>query len=103
MVMVRMIFILAVGMISGWGTKQEGHISYSETLQKATIQIISNPECQVQVDSQLVIEDTMVCIASFPNSTEPVDSCSGDEGGPLIIQENGETVLVGLISFGIGK
>ncbi|CAL8109399.1 unnamed protein product [Orchesella dallaii] len=90
-----------IATISGWGTKREEEIALQENLQKATVKIMDNLDCQQIVGHEIIVEESMVCIAAF-NSDEPVDSCTGDQGGPLIVEENGLAVLVGLISFGTG-
>jgi len=87
--------------MSGWGTKREEDMYFQENLQKAAVKIIPNIDCQQMIGHDLIVEESMLCIAS-PDSEESVDSCTGDQGGPLIMDDNGHSVLIGLISFGIG-
>ncbi len=96
--------LLEYGIITGWGTKREEEISLQEKLQKATVKLIhSNEECQRLIDGfNVTVEETVVCMTSPSQSNSHVDSCTGDQGGPLIFFENDAPVLAGLISYGIG-
>lgn len=100
---------LEYAVIAGWGTKHEEEISLSEKLQKSYVTLIgSNANCQRILDEHnsynqtVVVEDSMICIISPASSNPTTDSCMGDQGGSLMIYENGSPVLLGLISFGIG-
>lgn len=96
--------MLESGIITGWGTKREEEISLQEKLQKATVKLIhSNEECQSLTEGfNVTIEETVVCMTSPSQSNSSVDSCTGDQGGPLVFYENDVPVLAGLISYGIG-
>ena len=41
----------------------------------------------------------MIC-AGYQNGGQ--DSCQGDSGGPFVCLENGQPVVTGIVSFGIG-
>lgn len=90
------------GIISGWGTKLEEELALQDILHKVTVRLIKNTQdCQVAVGDDMIIENSMICVTS--PSDNPADSCTGDQGGPLTAaREDGEVVLIGLISFGIG-
>lgn len=96
--------LLESGIITGWGTKREEEISLQEKLQKATVKLIhSNEECRSLTEGfNVTIEETVVCMTSPSQSNSSVDSCTGDQGGPLVFYENDVPVLAGLISYGIG-
>ena len=46
-----------------------------------------------------MIHESQIC-AGFAQGG--VDSCSGDSGGPLFVEQDGQRTLVGVVSFGDG-
>uniref|UniRef100_A0A182Q608 Peptidase S1 domain-containing protein n=1 Tax=Anopheles farauti TaxID=69004 RepID=A0A182Q608_9DIPT len=78
--------------VSGWGLTQTGG-QVSQTLQYATLQVITNSECQ-KTFSPLIIRKSTLCA----RGDEKESPCNGDSGGPLVLAE--DKTLVGVVSFG---
>lgn len=84
--------------VAGWGAVQENDYWLPSYLQKVNVPLISQAQCNR--DYSDTITDRMIC-AGYPAGGK--DSCQGDSGGPLIVpNENGEPVLVGVVSWGKG-
>lgn len=86
------------GSIAGWGTLSYNSPVYPNSLQEAHIPILENASCP----TLHYFNDRSkgkFCAGPLEGGT---DSCYGDSGGPLIIQENGQWELLGIISYGIG-
>ncbi len=83
-------------LVSGWGTLQSGASSLPSALQWVGVPLITNQQCSSSYGG---ITSSMIC-AGLPEGGK--DSCQGDSGGPLVCNENGQAVLTGVVSFGIG-
>uniref|UniRef100_A0A182Q0G3 Peptidase S1 domain-containing protein n=1 Tax=Anopheles farauti TaxID=69004 RepID=A0A182Q0G3_9DIPT len=71
---------------------------YKEQLQRLEAQAISNDRCKELLstwDLQNFVYDSRVCIVT--NGTGSV--CTGNVGGPLVVVENGQPLLVGVMSY----
>ncbi|RLN50224.1 hypothetical protein BBJ29_010062, partial [Phytophthora kernoviae] len=81
----------------GWGSMVENG-TQAEELQRLNVELWSNDNCS----RTLNINNTMVCAGGI----EDEDACSGDTGGPLIIEsscgDDSKDVLIGLTSWGYG-
>lgn len=85
--------------ITGWGALREGG-AFSRYLQKATVPVMSNEECQKNYPEEIIFA-TSICAANTTHGG--VDACLGDSGGPLVHRnKNGSEVLAGIVSWGIG-
>ncbi|XP_046452577.1 chymotrypsin-1-like [Daphnia pulex] len=82
----------------GWGNLRDGG-PRAETLQKVTLQIKSQEDCQKNFGSRAPggIVDHFIC-ATAPRK----DSCAGDSGGPLMMNRGNRQCQVGIVSWGIG-
>lgn len=80
------------GVASGWGISDDG--SVSSVLLKANVAILPNTMCQTGFTNFTVTENMMCAVAQQSNQR----TCHADSGGPLVVEDNGEWVLVGLIS-----
>ncbi|XP_052899588.1 collagenase-like [Anopheles moucheti] len=78
--------------VSGWGLMETGG-SVAQELQYATLQVITNSECQ-KTFSPLVVRKTTLCARGDVKESP----CNGDSGGPLVLAE--DKTLVGVVSFG---
>ncbi|ELW47048.1 Cytochrome P450 4V2 [Tupaia chinensis] len=67
-------------------------------LQKVTIPLVTNEECQKRYRNYEVTKQ-MVC-AGYKEGGK--DACKGDSGGPLVCKHNGIWQLVGITSWGEG-
>ncbi|XP_055903581.1 serine proteinase stubble [Eupeodes corollae] len=87
-----------VATVAGWGSLRENGPQPS-VLQKVSIPIWSNLDCARKYGRAAPggIIDSMLCAGQAAR-----DSCSGDSGGPLMINEGGTWTQVGIVSWGIG-
>ncbi|CAH0515524.1 unnamed protein product [Peronospora belbahrii] len=75
----------------GWGKTEDANIS--TILEEVTLPIISNAECSKFEKYIGRVRDCMLC-AGRGNGK---DTCNGDSGGPLLVNDN---ILVGCVSWG---
>ena len=86
--------------VSGWGALHSGEFSLPETLQWVDVPMITNSDCDgAYAPSGYDITDSMIC-AAYPEGGK--DACQGDSGGPLVCEGNGEVIITGVVSWGIG-
>lgn len=88
--------------VIGWGKLNEKSEDFSNDLQKVRLTIIDNKVCQNwfrQAGREMPIDDRIIC-AGFKSGGK--DACHGDSGGPLLSKINGQYVVVGVVSTGIG-
>ena len=78
---------------SGFGTTENG--TTSDILLRVDLQVISNEECNQTYGN---IPDSKVC-ARWTNRVGE-STCFGDSGGPLTVQSNGVTTVIGITSSG---
>ena len=93
-------FVGQVATVSGWGLLSWSWWggNYPTTLMEVDVTVMTNAECISAYEQiQLVINSNMICAADSGK-----DSCSGDSGGPMVVQENGRYTLAGVVSWGRG-
>merc|ERR1712062_806546 len=83
--------------VSGWGTLQSGANSLPQQLQYVGVPVVSQASCNNAYSNGITAN--MICAGL---STGGKDSCQGDSGGPFVCMENGNPVITGVVSFGIG-
>lgn len=84
--------------ISGWGSLRFDPQEPTDTLRKATVQVLTSPtDPRCGLYGRAYDARGMLC-AGTAGST--IDACSGDSGGPLAVQENGVWILAGITSWG---
>ena len=84
--------------IMGWGSINKHYSEYPDLLQQVSVPIITNEVCK-RAYSDEEITQNMFC-AGYSGGGK--DSCFGDSGGPVIIQESGKWKLAGIVSWGEG-
>jgi transmembrane serine protease 9 len=84
-----------MGTISGFGAVMNFGI-ISPILRYTILQIVNNTVCSEAYQVDVLKRDTNLCLATT-NTSSP---CAGDYGGPLTINVNDKTILVGILSFG---
>ncbi|KAK9510989.1 hypothetical protein O3M35_005651 [Rhynocoris fuscipes] len=89
---------------AGWGWTSEitGQGGRANVLQKVVLQVVANERCNDWYRSQgkkVKILDTQMC-AGYEKGGK--DSCWADSGGPLMVGEGEQTMVVGIVSTGIG-
>ncbi|XP_073957733.1 CLIP and Tryp_SPc domain-containing lethal (2) k05911 [Choristoneura fumiferana] len=87
-----------VATVIGWGSLREGGTQPAE-LQEVSIPIWTNNDCRLKYGAAAPggIVEHMLCAGKAS-----MDSCSGDSGGPLMVNEGGRWTQVGVVSWGIG-
>ncbi|MEE9335952.1 MAG: serine protease [Granulosicoccaceae bacterium] len=88
--------------VVGWGATDytdETNPVFPDELRHAVVPIISRGICNAPVSYAGNIADTQICAGLAQGG---VDSCVGDSGGPLLIDINGVTAQVGIVSYGNG-
>ncbi|KAL9706556.1 hypothetical protein quinque_010074 [Culex quinquefasciatus] len=83
--------------VIGWGSLRENG-PQPAILQEVNLPIWTNPECSRKYGAAAPggIIESMLCAGQAAK-----DSCSGDSGGPLMVNDGGWT-QVGVVSWGIG-
>uniref|UniRef100_UPI0037E8FA51 coagulation factor IX n=1 Tax=Semicossyphus pulcher TaxID=241346 RepID=UPI0037E8FA51 len=82
------------GMVTGWGlTRYLGRSS--RFLRKVTLPVVSYRDCTATTEQ--VITDNMFCAGYLESS---IDACSGDSGGPFMVNYRGTWFLTGVVSWG---
>ena len=82
----------------GWGATNPNGWNYPSELRQVTVPIVSNETCQEAYINETITDD-MIC-AGYEEGKK--DSCSGDSGGPLIVQDGDIWKLAGIVSWGEG-
>lgn len=86
------------GTTIGWGITESG--SPSDYLRHVQLNIIDNITCFETFKSLDVdIREDFICTFSGPLGTENI--CSGDSGSPLMVNQAGKFIHVGLVSFSL--
>ena len=88
----------AKGVASGWGVKKEESNVASDVAQEVTIPILG-PTCKNSQYGDVTLTSNMLCAGVEEGGK---DTCIGDSGGPLTVEEYNRHVIVGITSFGIG-
>lgn len=88
-------FINSQVTLSGFGVASDSATERNWDLFFITQTIIDNAEC-VRLYGNSVVTEATICNAG----TGGRSSCTGDGGGPVVINRNGSPVLVGIINFG---
>lgn len=82
----------------GWGMLNDVTHDTPDTLQKASIKMISHTTCK---NLYSFSHQGYIC-AGYKNPDKQAGAASGDSGGPLVAKRNGEWVQVGIVSGGAG-
>nr|CAD7449160.1 unnamed protein product [Timema bartmani] len=89
---------------AGWGWLQESSSKggRADVLQKVKVQVVDNDKCRewYQLEGKKIkIHDSQMCAG---DETGGRDSCWADSGGPLMVGDGDQVMVVGIISTGIG-
>jgi len=73
----------------------------SDTLIKVEVPILSHEECiyDTEIPKKHNVTENMLCAGYLKGGK---DACTNDSGGPLVLQDDGNDLLVGIVSWGIG-
>ncbi|XP_054452358.1 coagulation factor X [Anoplopoma fimbria] len=83
------------GVVTGWGLTHHQSRSSSRFLRKVTLPVVRHRDCSASTEQ--VITDNMFC-AGYLAVAE--DACSGDSGGPFVVNYRGTWFLTGVVSWG---
>ncbi|XP_055536539.1 brachyurin-like [Wyeomyia smithii] len=83
------------GTVSGFGRFSDDIAQASDILRYVTNPIQTNTACNIRFLG--LIQPENICLAGDNGR----GACSGDSGGPLTISRGGDTVQVGVVSFGL--
>ena len=84
--------------VAGLGRLSEGG-SRPSFIQEVDVPLVSDPVCNQSGGNYANVGNVAFC-AGYPQGQQ--DSCSGDSGGPIVINRGGQIVQLGTVSWGIG-
>ena len=87
------------GLVSGWGLLSEKSTRLSPTLQAVRVPIKPQSECVAAYRSLTPLSTSQLCAGTEGGGR---DSCTGDSGGPMVLQYAGRFYLTAIVSFGRG-
>jgi secreted trypsin-like serine protease len=84
--------------VIGWGrtTIPPEETAYAVILQEVTVPIVTNNVCSAAY-APIEVFDTEICAGPAEGGK---DSCSGDSGGPLLVEGNDGWLIAGIVSWG---
>lgn len=83
------------GVVSGWGRFSDAENVASDVLRFVYDDIMTNLACSIRFPG--VVQDSNICVSGLNGR----GACSGDSGGPLTVQRGGDSLQVGVVSFGL--
>ena len=83
---------------AGWGETSEHATSLPDHLRSVVLRVVAKDACNRGNEIPGGYFAASMMCAGYPGR----DTCAGDSGGPLVGTRNGQAVLVGITSFGIG-
>jgi hypothetical protein len=92
----------ATGTILGWGMKDPWYPILPDVLQQAEVPVYSAEECLDEIGI-LYSPEHQICAGIKSTSfveIDGVDSCYGDSGGPLLVEDAGVWKQAGIVSWG---
>jgi len=81
---------------SGWGRFSSANV-ISEFLRFVQLNVITEAACRIRFPT--IIQPSTICTAGSAANGNNVGVCNGDSGGPLTIQRQDQSVLIGIASF----
>lgn len=84
--------------VAGLGRLSEGG-SRPSNLQEVSVPLVSDQVCNQSGGNYANVGSVAFC-AGYAQGQK--DSCSGDSGGPIVVSSGGQTVQLGIVSWGIG-
>ncbi|XP_050544572.1 venom protease-like [Daktulosphaira vitifoliae] len=91
-------FVKYIAKVAGWGSTAY-HGSLSTMLMEAFIPVINNSECyRSYADKNVVLDERILCTGY---KTGGIDTCYGDSGGPMVLEIEEQSYLIGVLSFGL--
>ncbi|XP_059489917.1 brachyurin-like [Neocloeon triangulifer] len=82
--------------VSGWGITSRSELANPTVLNVTKALLVSNSACEEIYGSDAIFSSTICLGIQTPNP----GPCPGDAGGPIVIDDNGEKVLIGIVSWG---
>uniref|UniRef100_A0A182QL59 Peptidase S1 domain-containing protein n=1 Tax=Anopheles farauti TaxID=69004 RepID=A0A182QL59_9DIPT len=86
-----------IGTVSGFGIYSTANPALSDVLNYALNPVITNADCLAGWNGATqLIQEQNICQSGDGGRS----ACNSDSGGPLSVQDNGASLLVGVVSFG---
>ena len=87
-------------MLLGWGRTDPSYPVHPDTMQQAVVPIVADSICKAAYGLSFNW-DTMFCAGiTSDDPAEAVDTCYGDSGGPVVVQQGSVWKQVGIVSWG---
>uniref|UniRef100_A0A182IYJ5 Uncharacterized protein n=1 Tax=Anopheles atroparvus TaxID=41427 RepID=A0A182IYJ5_ANOAO len=83
------------GTVSGFGRTSDASTATSAVVRFTTNPVMTNANCIARWNTAL-IQAQNVCL----DGANGRSSCNGDSGGPLTVQDGGQSLQIGIVSFG---
>lgn len=90
-------------LVLGWGLTDSENYIRADQLQEARIPLVDDASCSQRMGDEYDPAQ-MICggtLSSAEGTYDGVDTCNGDSGGPILLEENGNFTLLGVTSWGL--